>query len=157
MHFFPYGIIIMGPPHPMSQTPTKARRWIPLYSGQNERADQSKGFTGRRQDVTDQIAKIVFEVAPAELEDVLRGLAGVEDVAVIGVKSEREGEVPRAYIVRSSPSLTEDSVQEYMKVQVASHKQLVGGIQFVQSIPKSAAGKILRKDIKAMYSSSKIG
>ena len=93
----------------------------------------------------------MFEVAPAELEDVLRGLAGVEDVAVIGVKSEREGEVPRAYIVRSSPSLTEDSVQEYMKVQVASHKQLVGGIQFVQSIPKSAAGKILRKDLRAQY------
>ena len=40
------------------------------------------------------------QVAPAELEDVIRSLPGVKDVAVIGVKSEREGEVPRAYIVR---------------------------------------------------------
>ncbi len=39
-------------------------------------------------------------MAPAELEDVIRSLPGVKDVAVIGVKSEREGEVPRAYIVR---------------------------------------------------------
>ena len=42
-----------------------------------------------------------MKVAPAELEDVIRGLRGVKDVAVIGVKSEREGEVPKAYIVRS--------------------------------------------------------
>ena len=42
------------------------------------------------------------QVAPAELEDVIRSLSGVKDVAVIGVKSEREGEVPRAYIVRSA-------------------------------------------------------
>ena len=43
------------------------------------------------------------QVAPAELEDVIRSLSGVKDVAVIGVKSEREGEVPRAYIVRYKP------------------------------------------------------
>ena len=89
-------------------------------------------------------------MAPAELEDVLRGLDGVKDVAVIGVDSEREGEAPRAYIVRQG-ELTEEAVHHYMGEQVASHKQLKGGIQFVENIPKSAAGKILRKDLKAMY------
>ena len=92
----------------------------------------------------------IIQVAPAELEDVLRGLAGVLDVAVIGVESEREGEVPRAYIVREE-ELTEETVHSYMKEQVAQHKQLLGGIQFVENIPKSAAGKILRKDLKALY------
>ena len=94
------------------------------------------------------------QVAPAELEDVLRSLSGVKDVAVIGVKSEREGEVPRAYIVRADESLTEERVNTFMREQVSSHKQLVGGIEFVQNIPKSAAGKILRKDLKLMHEQS---
>ena len=73
---------------------------------------------------------------------------------MIGVDSEREGEVPRAYIVRTDQSLSEQHINEFMKTQVSSHKQLTGGIEFVDSIPKSAAGKILRKDLKALYKSS---
>ena len=48
------------------------------------------------------------QVAPAELEDALRSLPGVEDVAVVGVASAREGEgeLPRAFIVRSSNQVT---------------------------------------------------
>ena len=41
-----------------------------------------------------------------------------------------------------------------MKEQVSSHKQLAGGIEFVETIPKSAAGKILRKDLKLMHEQS---
>ena len=82
-------------------------------------------------------------MAPAELEDVLRGLTDVEDVAVIGVESEREGEVPRAYIVRSSPALTEESVHRHMKENLAEHKQLTGGVEFVTSIPKGRVHLIL--------------
>jgi len=94
-----------------------------------------------------------LQVAPAELEDVLRSLDGVLDVGIIGIESEREGQVPRAYIVRKE-GLTEDKIQEFMKVQVSAHKQLVGGIEFIEAIPKSAAGKILRKDLQAMYKES---
>ena len=92
-------------------------------------------------------------MAPAELEDVLRGLAGVKDVAVIGVKSAREGEVPRAFIVREE-QLTEAAVHEFMSAQVSSHKQLAGDIEWVESIPKSAAGKILRKDLRLLCSNN---
>ena len=67
---------------------------------------------------------------------------------MIGVKSEREGEVPLAFIVREDEMLTEDKVNQYMKNQVSSYKQLVGGIRWIESIPKSTAGKILRKDLK---------
>jgi len=91
------------------------------------------------------------QVAPAELEDVLRGLPGVVDVAVIGVEDLKAGQVPRAYIVREDQTLTEDMVQEFMAVQVAPHKQLAGGIEWVEAIPKSTAGKILRKDISKDY------
>ena len=41
-----------------------------------------------------------LQVAPAELEDVIRGIRGVRDVAVIGIPDERAGEAPRAYVVR---------------------------------------------------------
>ena len=78
----------------------------------------------------------------------------MKDVGVIGVKSEREGELPRAYIVREE-TLTEEIVHDYMEAQVSSHKQLAGGIEWIEAIPKSAAGKILRKDLKEMYDTSK--
>ena len=93
---------------------------------------------------------VLVKVAPAELEDVLRGLKGVKDVGVIGVKSEKEGELPRAYIVRED-TLTEEMVHDYMKAQVSDHKQLAGGIEWIEAIPKSPAGKILRRELKEIY------
>jgi len=103
--------------------------------------------------LVDRIKELIkvkgLQVAPAELEDVLRGLKGVKDVGVIGVKSEREGEVPRAYIVRED-SLNEDMVHDFMKAQVSAHKQLLGGIKWIEAIPKSAAGKILRRELKEL-------
>ena len=78
----------------------------------------------------------------------------MKDVGVIGVESEKEGELPRAYIVREE-TLTEEMVHDNMKAQVSGHKQLAGGIEWIEAIPKSAAGKILRKDLKEMYDSSK--
>jgi len=91
-----------------------------------------------------------LQVAPAELEDVLRGLAGVKDVAVIGVEDERSGQVPRAYVVVED-GVTEDKIHGFMREQVSAHKQLAGGIEFVEAIPKSAAGKILRKELAAAW------
>jgi len=104
--------------------------------------------------IVDRIKELIkvkgLQVAPAELEDVLRGLKGVKDVGVIGVRSEREGELPKAYIVRDE-TLKEEEVHNYMKSQVADHKQLAGGIEWIETIPKSASGKILRKELKKLY------
>merc|ERR1712127_399759 len=104
--------------------------------------------------IVDRIKELIkvkgLQVAPAELEDVLRALPGVNDVGVIGIEDERSGQVPRAYIV-ADPGLTEAEVHAYMKEQVSAHKQLAGGVQFVEAIPKSLAGKILRKDLVAAY------
>ena len=55
---------------------------------------------------------------------------------------------------RADDGVTEEIINIYMKEQVSDHKQLVGGIEFVESIPKSAAGKILRKDLKLMHEKS---
>ena len=94
-----------------------------------------------------------LQVAPAELENVLRGLDGVADVAVVGVPDHRAGELPRAYVVKKGEQqgLTEEQVKSHVAKALAPHKQLGGGVEFLEEIPKSAAGKILRKDLKAAF------
>ncbi|CAD5214319.1 unnamed protein product [Bursaphelenchus xylophilus] len=93
-----------------------------------------------------------LQVAPAELEDVLLSHDKVKDSAVIGVPHPKFGEVPRAFVVKNDPSLTAEEVDQYILEKCAPYKRLVGGIFFVDEIPKSPSGKILRrqlKDIKA--------
>jgi len=90
-------------------------------------------------------------VAPAELEALLRHHPEVVDVAVIGIDDETYGEVPRAYIVPKSDSLTETEIHEFLQGKIATHKQIRGGVKFVNSIRKSASGKILRRELKQTY------
>lgn len=66
------------------------------------------------------------------------------DCAVISVPDDRAGEVPKAYIVRSGPC-SEKDIQEYVQARKAPHKWIKGGIEFVDAIPKSPSGKILRR------------
>ena len=89
------------------------------------------------------------KVAPAELEALLIEHADITDAAVIGVPDERAGEVPRAFVVpREGSDLSTESVVNYVKSQVAGYKELKGGVQFIDVIPKSASGKILRRVLR---------
>jgi 4-coumarate--CoA ligase len=78
--------------------------------------------------------------------------ANVSDAAVIGVPAGNEGsEMPRAYVVvKPGSQLIEEEVQNHIKERLAGYKQLTGGVRFVDSIPKNASGKILKKDLKAI-------
>ncbi|KAF7190062.1 putative acyl-coenzyme A synthetase [Pseudocercospora fuligena] len=88
------------------------------------------------------------QVAPAELEAVLNSHQNIADAAVIGVWSElQQTEVPRAYIVRKGDTTAAD-VANHVKAKVAGYKQLRGGVFFIDEIPKSASGKILRKVLR---------
>ncbi|MCU1669279.1 MAG: hypothetical protein JWP40_2206, partial [Blastococcus sp.] len=88
--------------------------------------------------------------APAELEGVLIGHPEIVDAAVIGVPDKDSGEeLPKAFVVRAPGStLTEDAVKGYMAEKVAPHKK-IRLVEFIDAVPKSSAGKILRKDLKA--------
>lgn len=92
-----------------------------------------------------------WQVSPAELEAALLLHPDISDAAVVGTTlPDTESEVPRGYIVKSSPhaDLTEHDVREFMSTLLARYKNLDGGVVFVDSIPKSSAGKILRKALK---------
>lgn len=101
--------------------------------------------------IVDRLKELIkvkgFQVAPAELEDLLRQHTKVQDVAVIGVPDDRYGEVPKAFIVPKE-KVTTDELHDFISSQVADFKKLRGGIEFIEQIPKSAAGKILRRQLR---------
>ena len=105
--------------------------------------------------ITDRVKELIkykgFQVAPAELEGLLVAHPQVDDVAVIGVyDKEQASEVPRAYLVlRAGAQARGEDIQEWVKGKVSAYKRLRGGVRFVDSIPKSASGKILRRVLKA--------
>lgn len=75
------------------------------------------------------------------------------DAAVIGVPDDRTGEAPLAYVVLDPdrPAASEADVKAFVAERVAPYKQISAGVQFVKSLPKSAAGKILRRVLKDEY------
>lgn len=87
------------------------------------------------------------QVAPAELEAILLENEHVADAAVVGIGLDN-GEWPRAYVVITDTSkgkVEPGVIQEWMKSRVAKYKWLVGGVAFVDEIPRLASGKIQRK------------
>lgn len=88
-----------------------------------------------------------FQIAPAELEGLLLQHPNVKDCAVVGVyDKKRATEVPKAFLVLSEGDKGMDVV-EWMNGKVAYFKQLRGGFEVVESIPKTASGKILRREL----------
>lgn len=92
-----------------------------------------------------------MQVAPAELESLLRSHPAVQDAAVIGVPHEFYGEAPKAFVIRKNgQKTTEEEIQDFVASKVAVYKK-IEEVMFVDDIPKTASGKILRKDLKKMY------
>lgn len=92
-------------------------------------------------------------MAPPELEAVLLSHPQIIDAAVIGVSIPgRDGELPRAYVVRrpgpEGVKLTEDEVKKYLASRLAKYKALTGGVKFTDSIAKNASGKILKRILR---------
>jgi acyl-CoA synthetase (AMP-forming)/AMP-acid ligase II len=99
--------------------------------------------------IVDRVKELIkykgFQVPPAELEALLIAHPKIADVAVVGVPDDEAGELPKAFIVPApGAELTEDEVKAHVAEHVASYKQ-VRIVEFVDAIPKSPSGKILRR------------
>ena len=103
--------------------------------------------------VTDRKKELIkykgIQVAPAELEGLLLAHPLIEDAAVIGVPGD-DTEVPRAYVVADRTKISEDDIKNLVKDKMAPYKQLRGGVVFLDEIPRSTVGKILRKDLRVL-------
>lgn len=91
-----------------------------------------------------------FQVPPAELEGLLLSHDDVADVCVIGIYDDSQAtELPRAYVtLRPGVPESEGKAAEiaaWLAARVAPHKKLRGGVRFIDVVPKSPSGKILRR------------
>ena len=91
-----------------------------------------------------------MQVAPAEIEALLISHPDVLDAAVVGVGLEDGNEVPRAYVVANKQKVSKQVINDLVKGNLADFKRLRGGIVFVDAIPKSPSGKILRRELRAI-------
>lgn len=122
-----------------------------LRTGDIGHYDENKYFY-----ITDRLKELIkvkgFQVAPAELEGILRSHPKIADAAVIGIPDAISGELPRAYVVKhSNQEVSESEIKEFVTKHVAAYKKLSGGVEFLDSIPKNATGKIIRRALKEKY------
>lgn len=106
-----------------------------------------KGYTKIIDRKKDMILVSGFNVFPNEIEAVLAQHPKILEVAVVGVADEKSGEVPKAFIVKKDSSLSIEEIQTYAKENLTGYKQ-PRHIQFINELPKSTVGKILRKELK---------
>ncbi len=102
--------------------------------------------------IVDRLKELIkykgYQVPPAELEALLLTHPGIADAAVIGVTDADGEEIPKAFVVKQSDAaLDEEQVMAFVADNVAPYKK-VRRVEFIDAIPKSASGKILRKDLR---------
>ncbi len=102
--------------------------------------------------IVDRLKELIkykgYQVPPAELEALLLTHPQIADVAVVGAHDEDGEEVPKAFVVAAEGAeLTADDVMAFTAERVAPYKK-VRQVEFIAAIPKSASGKILRKDLR---------
>lgn len=113
-----------------------------LHTGDIGYADEAGFFY-----IVDRAKELIkykaFQVAPAELEAVLLTHPSIADAAVIPSPDEEAGEVPKAFVVLKSDA-SEEEIMDFVKERVAPFKK-IRKVEFIEQIPKSPSGKILRR------------
>lgn len=118
-----------------------------LHTGDVGHVDEDGHFT-----IVDRLKELIkfkgFQVPPAELEALLVTHPSVADAAVIGVPDDEAGELPKAFItLKEGETTSAEDIQKFVADQVATYKQ-IRIVQFIDAIPKSASGKILRRMLR---------
>ena len=95
----------------------------------------------------DMILVSGFNVYPNDVEETVSLCPGVLECAAVGVPDEKTGEAVKLVIVKKDPSLTESAVREYCRANMTGYKQ-PKVIEFKTELPKTAVGKILRRELR---------
>ena len=95
----------------------------------------------------DMILVSGFNVYPNEVEAALTEHPKVLEVAVVGIEDARSGEVPKAFVVKRDSSLTAEELAAFAKERLTGYKR-PQAYDFIDELPKTAVGKILRKSLR---------
>jgi long-chain acyl-CoA synthetase len=106
-----------------------------------------KGFIRIVDRKKDMILVSGFNVYPNEIEQVVAMHPGVLECAAIGVPDEHSGEVPKLFVVKKDPQLTEQDVLEHCKKELTGYKR-PKSVEFRSELPKTNVGKILRRALR---------
>jgi long-chain acyl-CoA synthetase len=106
-----------------------------------------KGFIRIVDRKKDMILVSGFNVYPNEIEQVVAMHPGVLECAAIGVADEHSGEVPKVFVVKRDPNLTEQDVLEHCKKELTGYKR-PKYVEFRAELPKTNVGKILRRALR---------
>jgi len=124
-----------------------------LRTGDVGRVDENGYFY-----IVDRLKELIkykgYQVPPAELEAVLVSHPKVRDAAVIGVRNAEGEEVPKACVC-ADDGLGGEELMAYVAERVAPYKR-VREVEFVDEVPKSASGKILRRVLREQYGGERI-
>ncbi|MDG1412256.1 MAG: long-chain-fatty-acid--CoA ligase [Acidimicrobiales bacterium] len=111
------------------------------------------GFVYIQDRIKDMIISGGENVYPAEIENVILAMDGVNEVAVIGIASEKWGESPLAVVVRADESVTATAVLEFTDGKLARFKQ-PKTVEFVDVIPRNPTGKVLKRVLRDQFDSA---
>ncbi len=95
----------------------------------------------------DMILVSGFNVYPNEVEDIIAAHPKVLECAAVGMPSEKSGEVVKVFVVKKDKSLTEDELITYARTELTGYK-IPKAVAFVDELPKSNVGKILRRELR---------
>jgi acyl-CoA synthetase (AMP-forming)/AMP-acid ligase II len=99
----------------------------------------------------DMIISGGFNIYPSDLEAALREHPAVADVAVVGVASPQWGETPFAFVVRrADPQIAAADLVQWLNARVGK-TQRVAGIEFLDELPRSAIGKVLKRELRERH------
>jgi fatty-acyl-CoA synthase len=107
--------------------------------------EKNRLFVSGRDD--DMIVSGGENVFPREVEDLISGMNGVDEVAVIGVDDEEFGQRLKAFVVKKGSGPSEDEIKQKVKSDLARYK-VPREVEFLDELPRNATGKVLKKELK---------
>ncbi len=125
-----------------------------LHSGDIGYKDEDGYFfiTDRKKDI---IIKGGFNISPKEVEDLLTQHPKIKEAAVIGLKEKEKEKIKAFCVIAEGESATREEVLEFCRKTLASYKT-PDDIEFIEVLPKSATGKLLRKELKGEFKDQRL-